>query len=580
MEILRGKRKNSFVCIYEGYSYSKDSKNPKIYRCSCRQTQQCTGTVVQRNEQFFIQKPHTHPNNPQCAEVLKLKSMMLKECKENPCINNKDIFDNICRLNPDAAAYISYNSMKSIMSREKAKSRPPLPKTVQSAHEMLENYDVLKDIYQGCTISTENKYALIFSNSALLSALESAKEIYMDGTFSVVPQIPAFQQLYTIHIRYNDTGIATIFALCECRTLSMYKAIWTKIASLAPGLQHNLKTVMCDYEKASMEAIRIQFPAVTIHGCWFHFNQALLRKWKKLGLEGAQDEILSMAMTMPLAPPDMFPQALNEIQLVADRSAATFPNVLQFMEYLQKVWLPIATKVSVYGSAVRTNNLVESFHSAVIRKLKIVHPNFWLFIDNLTKLIADQETNYKRLLNNEKIRSIRRRTNMAKNNKIRTAQDNLMSGILPLDQFLRLFSKDHKQEQYESNLMLTENICTVSSDEHNELLPEITFFAEEEFTAFVKKPYKNQETQTTSPFNTDDCSGITLARNNVSTQNMHGIITNIKNEDCQKREKKEIHSSNMSPQIILENICTANKKSMRTNTRNFKEYEKYMKIKK
>nr|XP_012148425.1 PREDICTED: uncharacterized protein LOC105663529 isoform X2 [Megachile rotundata] len=92
---------------------------------------------------------------------------------------------------------------------------------------------------------------------------------------------------------------------------------------------------------------------------------------------------------------------------------------------------------------------------------------------------------------------------MAKNNKIRTAQDNLMSGTLPLDQFLRLFSKDHKQEQYESNLMLTENICTVSSDEHNELLPEITFFAEEEFTAFVKKPYKNQETQTTSPFNTD-----------------------------------------------------------------------------
>nr|XP_012143809.1 PREDICTED: uncharacterized protein LOC105662845 [Megachile rotundata]XP_012144580.1 PREDICTED: uncharacterized protein LOC105662963 [Megachile rotundata] len=153
----------------------------------------------------FLSKNHTHPNNPQCAEVLKLKSMMLKECRENPCINNKEIFDNICRTNPDAAAYISYNNMKSIMFREKVKSRPPLPKTVQSAHEMLENYNVLKDIYKGCAISNESKYALIFSNIVLLSALENANEIYMDGTFSVVPQMPVFHQLYTVHIRYTDT---------------------------------------------------------------------------------------------------------------------------------------------------------------------------------------------------------------------------------------------------------------------------------------------------------------------------------------------------------------------------------------
>ncbi|XP_076397916.1 uncharacterized protein LOC143263938 isoform X2 [Megachile rotundata] len=457
MEIFNGKRKNTFIYVYEGYSYNADTKNPNIYRCCARQTHKCTATLLQRNEQFFIQKPHTHPNNPQCAEVLKLKSMILKECKENPCINNKDIFDNICRLNPDAAAYISYNSMKSIMSREKAKSRPPLPKTVQSAHEMLENYDVLKDIYQGCTISTENKYALIFSNSALLSALESAKEIYMDGTFSVVPQIPVFQQLYTVHIRYNDTGIATIFALCECRTLSMYKAIWTKIASLAPGLQHNLKTVMCDYEKASMEAIRIQFPAVTIHGCWFHFNQALLRKWRKLGLQCTEKKVLSMAMTMPLAPPDMFPQALNEIQLVADRSAATFPNVLQFMVYLRSVWLPIASKVSVYGSAVRTNNIVESFHNTLSQRFQTTRPNLWIFLDNLSKLIKDETINYERLIKNLKITRIRTRVNREKNAKIRLAQENLVSGILPLEQFLNMFDRDYEQQRYMDNFLPREN---------------------------------------------------------------------------------------------------------------------------
>ncbi|XP_054015958.1 uncharacterized protein LOC128896624 [Hylaeus anthracinus] len=198
----------------------------------------------------------------------------------------------------------------------------------------------------GCAISNNNKYALIFSNTTLLTALGNTKEIYMNGTFSVVPHTPPFQQLYTMYIRYNDTGITTIFALCECRTAAMYEAIFKKIVSLVPQLQGNLQTVMCDYEKAPMEVIQAQFPTVTIHGCWFHFTQALLRRCRKLGLHGTPTEILSMAMTMALAPAHM--------------PAYCF----------------------------RTNNLVESFHSAVIRKLRIAHPNFWFFIDINIIIIA------------------------------------------------------------------------------------------------------------------------------------------------------------------------------------------------
>ncbi|XP_078053571.1 uncharacterized protein LOC144479006 [Augochlora pura] len=188
----------------------------------------------------------------------------------------------------------------------------------------------------------------------------------------MVPRMPLFHQLYTVHIRYNDTGIGIIFVLCECRTKTMYNAIWRKIVSLVPRLQDNLETVMCDYKRAAIESVQAQFPRVTIHGCWFHFTQALLRKWKKLGLQAAPREILSVAMTMPLAPSDMFPEALHQIQLVVDRLCGTFPNVLLFMAYLRNVWLPISSKVSVYGSAVRTNNIAESFHSAIIRKFRIV----------------------------------------------------------------------------------------------------------------------------------------------------------------------------------------------------------------
>ncbi|XP_078050344.1 uncharacterized protein LOC144476900 [Augochlora pura] len=91
----------------------------------------------------------------------------------------------------------------------------------------------------------------------------------MDGTFSVVPRMPLFHQLYTVHIRYNDTGIGIIFVLCECRTKTMYNAIWRKIVSLVPRLQDNLETVMCDYERPAVESVQAQFPRVTILGAGF-----------------------------------------------------------------------------------------------------------------------------------------------------------------------------------------------------------------------------------------------------------------------------------------------------------------------
>lgn len=75
------------------------------------------------------------------------------------------------------------------------------------------------------------------------------------------------------HHTYNFQGIATVFVLCEGRSTSLYKAMWEKIVSLAPGLKKNLKFIMADYEKAAISAMSEQFPTVTIHGCWFHYSQ-------------------------------------------------------------------------------------------------------------------------------------------------------------------------------------------------------------------------------------------------------------------------------------------------------------------
>jgi len=43
--------------------------------------------------------------------------------------------------------------------------------------------------------------------------------------------------------------------LCEARSASLYKTMWEKIVSLAPGLNKNLKFIMADYEKAAILAM-------------------------------------------------------------------------------------------------------------------------------------------------------------------------------------------------------------------------------------------------------------------------------------------------------------------------------------
>ncbi|XP_067215638.1 uncharacterized protein [Linepithema humile] len=290
-------------------------------------------------------------------------------------------------------------------------------------HGIPSGYEPTKNIYKGCVISEDNKYSYIFTTDKLLKILEKCSEVFIDGTFSVVPRAPNFAQLFSIHVRYMDKGIAVVFILCEARTQLVYKSIWKEIIKLAPGLQCNLRFIMMDYEKASMNAVHEQFPHASLRGCWFHYCQAVLKKWKRLGLLKAPRKTVSMAMTLALAPSEMFAEGLNLMQTIADEESDNYPNILLFMKYMRNTWLPISKKTSVYGCPIRTNNFVESFHNIMAQKMQTVHPNLWIFLDNISKLITDQEINYNRLLNGLQITRNRCRFNKYKNTRIQEAQN-------------------------------------------------------------------------------------------------------------------------------------------------------------
>lgn len=108
-----------------------------------------------------------------------------------------------------------------------------------------------------------------------------------------------------------------------------------------------------------------------------------MRHWRRLGLMDAPRSVLSMTMTMALLPSDYFEKALSVIQLEVNQISSKHPNINDFMAYVRKTWLPLASKVSVYDCPARTNNITESFHNIAGRKFGKAHGNVWNFLGNI-----------------------------------------------------------------------------------------------------------------------------------------------------------------------------------------------------
>lgn len=87
--------------------------------------------------------------------------------------------------NPDAAQYLSFASIRCSMQRQRTKSLPPVPDTLTSLRDILEDYDILKNVYKESVTTNDGKTAIILSTNYLLKALSSATELFVDGTFSV-----------------------------------------------------------------------------------------------------------------------------------------------------------------------------------------------------------------------------------------------------------------------------------------------------------------------------------------------------------------------------------------------------------
>ena len=225
----------------------------------------------------------------------------------------------------------------------------------------------------------------------------------MDGTFKSAPEM--FTQLYTIHATYRDHVIPAIYTLLTDKTQTTYHRVIDIIRQKMAdsNLVFNPQTIISDFESALIPTIRQQFPNTLHHGCYFHHTHALWRQIQRLGLQPDYEEDQEVRrsqrslMAIAFLPTHKIQETFQTLQ---QQPAVDGNNQLQrFFSYYEDTWLNGTFPLemwNVHQATVRTNNMVEGWHSKLNRYVRRVHPNLHQLLNELKKEQAMTEVSLQR----------------------------------------------------------------------------------------------------------------------------------------------------------------------------------------
>ena len=205
--------------------------------------------------------------------------------------------------------YYYFRSLSTILYRQRSKSMPPLPTSVDSMvvpsifqlTESGEKFFIVKEAISGERI-------IGFCSKVGLKILFEAEDIFIDGTFDSCPN--PFTQVITIHGLKSEVACACGFFLALSKKQITYTTMITCLKQIAvrDNKEFTPKNVHCDFEIALINAVKISIPKARCCGCYFHYSQALLRKCGKLNIKnkiyntGPISKTYAMLKSMPFLP--------------------------------------------------------------------------------------------------------------------------------------------------------------------------------------------------------------------------------------------------------------------------------------
>ncbi|KAJ3437002.1 hypothetical protein M0812_19069 [Anaeramoeba flamelloides] len=138
-----------------------------------------------------------------------------------------------------------------------------------------------------------------------LSLSTNNNQILVDGTYLVCPR--EYTSLYTIMTFDNETQmyIPCIWGLVTDETTPTVLTFLNYAKRLVERILKNFKwnpsVINLDLAKPSINANKITFPFSKVHGCGFHFLQAIKRKLMKSKIENQEKVLKKIKSFMTLS---------------------------------------------------------------------------------------------------------------------------------------------------------------------------------------------------------------------------------------------------------------------------------------
>ncbi|KAG1675546.1 hypothetical protein GQR58_014656 [Nymphon striatum] len=318
-------KENSFPAVVSSSRTNMDGFSQ--WRCSVRGKEPCSATVKQVGGTFTMgPKLHNHPAKPGIltAEIKSVANLELYDSAESIVKKVTDRYNNA-----DAPSRPHMDTLIRITNRKRESARP---KTSENINFILDQDfiegQILEPFLRADIISETSRH-IIFATDKQLELLANAKTWYIDGTFKIVTK-PLYQ-LVSIHAFIKSEGhikqLPLCFALMSGKKSKDYKKVFQTVKQNLPTAP-KVSSFVVDFEKGLWKGLRSVFQNPIIHGCSFHFAQALYKQVQKKCLQheyeqkGNVYELLRKVFALPFLPADDIASAFQKLSDKVDVSAS------------------------------------------------------------------------------------------------------------------------------------------------------------------------------------------------------------------------------------------------------------------
>ena len=399
----------------------------------------------------------------------------MKRKAETTASSYREIFDSEARTNLDAASKLSFVRLESTFRKRRRAVYPKLPTDANEAiHSLEQDQSTFSTYFKGAIEAGKDK-GIFFSSSKMLARLENYHGlIQVDGTFAYVPAI--FDNMVTIMTLHHEHALPVAFVLLTGRTEQFYSALFNKLKELVSvDAPLQPQGTMSDFERAFLNALSNAFPSAIVHGCYFHYVQAVFRNLQKLGLRNLyrDNEIfkrhVKLFMALPLLPTNDIRSTYDELSRQILPITSTEKSLFsKFKKYILRFWLNQIgpEKLSVFGVRRKTNNNLESFHAILRKKIKQPNPNFYLFLEQLNNCVVDNDLKADQLDDGVPVSRPRDKKTIHNENRLRSLEEKLSDNRISPMEFLRA-SAYHVHDSVDNANVNENNEDEYSSDDEN-----------------------------------------------------------------------------------------------------------------